>query len=66
MTTMRKNIMNIDYAGNLKKQLGIKDSDVSALNKAFGILKGSIKKTSVSYQQSLRKEWNRKVGTCKA
>jgi len=60
MTTMRKNIMNIDYAGNLKKQLGITDSGITALNKAFGLLKGSIKKTSVSYQQSQRKEWERK------
>lgn len=60
MTTMRKNIMNIDYAGNLKKKLGITDSGINTLNKAFGLLKGSIKKTSVSYQQSLRKEWERK------
>ncbi|MBI5799039.1 MAG: hypothetical protein HZB10_03865 [Candidatus Yonathbacteria bacterium] len=52
MTTMRKNIMNIDYAGNLKKQLGIADSGITALNKAFGLLKGSIKKTSASYQHS--------------
>ena len=59
MTTMRKNTM-IDYAGNLRKQLGIKDSGVNALNKAFGLLKGSIKKTS-SYQQQLRKEWERKI-----
>ena len=58
--------MNIDYAENLRKQLGIKDSGVTALNKAFGLLKGSIKKTSVSYQQSLRKEWVRKVGSHKA
>lgn len=60
MTTMRKNTM-IDYAGNLRKQLGIKDSGVNALNKAFGLLKGSIKKTSASYQQQLRKEWERKI-----
>lgn len=66
MTTMRKNIMNIDYAENLRKQLGIKDSSVTALNKAFGLLKGSIKKSSVSYQQSLRKEWERKAGGYKA
>ena len=52
--------MNIDYAGNLKKKLGITDSGVNALNKAFGLLKGSIKKTSVSYQQSQRKEWERR------
>lgn len=66
MTTMKKNIMNIDYAGNLRKQLGIKDSGVNALNKAFGLLRGSIKKTSTSYQHSLRKEWERKVGGSKA
>lgn len=65
MTTMRKNTM-IDYAENLRKQLGIRDSGVNALNKAFGLLKGSMKKTSVSYQQSLRKEWERKAGDCKA
>lgn len=57
--------MNIDYAGNLEKKLGIKDSGITVLNKAFGLLKGSIKKTSVSYQQSLRKEWERKDGSHK-
>lgn len=57
--------MDIDYAGNLKKQLGIKDFGVNALNKAFGLLKGGVKKTSVSYQQQIRKEWERKVGSSK-
>lgn len=58
---MRKNTMNIDYAENLKKQLGIKDSDASALRKAFGLLKGKIKTSPVSYQRQQRKEWERKV-----
>jgi len=66
MTTMRKNTINIDYAGNLRKQLGIRDSGADALRRAFGLLKGSLKKTAVSSQQNLRKEWERKVGNYKA
>jgi len=62
---MRKNTVDIDYAKNFKKQLGIRDSGVIALRKAFGLLKGKIKKTPVSYQRQLRKEWERKVGNCK-
>jgi len=63
---MRKNTTNIDYAENLKKQLGIKDSGANALRKVFGVLKGKIKKTSVSYQRQQRKEWERKVAGHKA
>ncbi|OHA82783.1 MAG: hypothetical protein A2937_03055 [Candidatus Yonathbacteria bacterium RIFCSPLOWO2_01_FULL_47_33b] len=61
MTTIRKNSINIDYAGNLRKQLGVRDSGADTLKKAFGLLKGKIKKTSVSYQRELRKEWERKA-----
>ncbi len=65
MTTMRKNTTNIDYAENLKKQLGIKDSGANALRKAFGLLKGKIS-SPVSYQRQFRKEWERKVRNYKA
>lgn len=60
MTTIRKNSINIDYAGNLRKQLGVRDSSADTLKKVFGLLKGKIKKTSVSYQRELRKEWERR------
>ena len=45
---------------NVQKVLGWGGEDLKVLKKSAGLLKGILKKSSVSYQRELRKEFNRK------
>jgi len=52
-------ITNIDYNKNIKKILGIEDRGLKVLKKYAGFLKNKLKKSGISYQRELRKEWER-------
>ena len=59
--TLQNRTKVIDYEQNLRKLLGWEDPRAAALNKYFGYLKGTIKKSGVAYQREIRKEWERRV-----
>jgi len=45
---------------NLKRVLNWEREDTKILKKSAGMLKGRLKKSPVSYQRELRKEWERR------
>ena len=53
-TTLEK-----DLEKNLKLVLDWEQADIRILKKSAGMLKGNLKKSPVSYQRELRKEWER-------
>jgi len=48
------------FEKNLQRFLNWGNDENKILKKSFGFLKGLFKKSPVYYQQSLRKEWERK------
>ncbi len=51
----------VNYEVNLKRMLGVEDLETRILRRSAGLLKGLLKKSSVSYQRGTRKEWERRV-----
>lgn len=63
MSNITKKQPNIRYKNNLEKNLkrvlNWEREDVKVLKKSAGMLKGKLKRSPVSYQHQLRKEWDR-------
>ncbi len=59
MSTVTVN-KSIDYDKNLRKMIGWERADLKVLIAARGILKGTLGKSPVSQQRSIRNEWEKR------
>jgi hypothetical protein len=60
-SAVKNRTREIDYEKNLNKLIGRSDFVLKILNKSYGMLKGKLRVSPISWQKKIRKEWDTRL-----